>query len=153
MAKPIKYKRPRKINVWSVSLAIALAVIVFLTYQYLPHFLTRQEIFRILDETSSKYTASSGRYFAVKEEVKRLQVEMANTMRRSGVTDPSAEFWIEPDSENSVRFGVLYSEFTEWPFELIPKQEKVVELEMECTRVTAGRSWTCGATTADAGQR
>lgn len=153
MAKTVKYKRPRKINVWSVTIALVLALIVFLASKFLPLYLMRQEVFRVLDETSSKYTASAGRYYNVKQEAKRLRGEMANNIRRAGVTDPEAEFWIEAESENAVAFGVLYSEFTEWPFDIIEKQEEIVELEMECARAAAGHPWTCGASTADAGQR
>jgi hypothetical protein len=153
MAKPLKYKKPRKINAVSIGLVFALLVIVYLTYQYLPLFLLRQEAYRVLDEISSEYTATAGRFMAEDAELDKLTAKLSRELRRVGVRDPDMEHWIEPNGENEVAIGVIYSDYIEWPMDLIPKQERVAEIELMCNRIQRGSAWTCAATTADAGQR
>lgn len=153
MAKQLNYKRPRKINVVSVSIVLVLSLIAYLVYKYMPLFLERQEAFRILDEFSSKFAGSSGRYMHVQEQMNRLKGEMSGDLRRVGIDDPNMEVWIDKEAdENEVRFGVLFSQFVDWPFGIIPTQEKVTELEITCRRLEQGRPWTCIASTQDSGQ-
>ena len=131
MAQAVRYKKPRKINAVSVSIALALALVGWLTYQYLPPFLMKQEAYRVLDETASKFSGSKSRYLEVESEFVQLRMEMQNNLRLVGIKDPRMESWIEVDDEHNVRFGVLYSYYIEWPWNVIAKQEKVVELEYD----------------------
>ena len=48
---------------------------------------------------------------------------------------------IEIDDDNQIRFGVLYSDWLEIPF--TEPREKIVELQMFCTRPGRGAGWTC----------
>ncbi len=133
MAKPVKYKRPRKINVVSVSIALVLLLLGFLAYQYLPAKLREGEAYRILDETASQFAPRKSRYFENPGSLTRLKADMGQNLRMIGIKDPQMEHWIEIDSKHQVRFGVLYSEWTTWPFDIIEKQERVVEKEYTLT--------------------
>jgi hypothetical protein len=53
---------------------------------------------------------------------------MHNQLRQVGVDDPDAEVWIEAEGREA-RFGVIYSKWVTWPFDVIEKQEHVYELE------------------------
>lgn len=125
----VKYKKPRKINPISVTVAAVLFLIGFLIYQYLPLALKSGEATRVLDEAASKYAGQPGRFREYPKEVQALKVKMRNNLQLVGVTDPDLEVWIEEDSKFQVRFGCLYSEWVRWPFDIIEPQEKVYELE------------------------
>ena len=129
MIQKVKYKKPRKINPISVSLAAFLFLIGFLAYQYVPLALKKGEATRVLDEAASKFAGQPGRYRAVEKEMNRLKRQIKNDLYLVGVVDPDLEIWIEEDSNNQVRFGCLYSEWIEWPFDVIERQEKVYEIE------------------------
>lgn len=133
MAKVVNYKKPRKINAVTVILLLVAIVIVYLTYQYLPLYLTRQEAYRVLDETASTFSGSKNRYLAVPDERVALEREMRRKLQQAGVKDPGFETWIEIDSEYSVRIGVAYIQTVEWPFDIVEPQEDVVELEYPLT--------------------
>ena len=125
----VKYKKPRKINPISVTLALVFGTLALLAYQYVPLSLKRGEAVRVLDEAASKYAGQPGRYRKVAKETERLRKQMRNDLQLVGVMDPDMEVWIEADSDYLVRFGCLYSEWIEWPFDIIERQEKIYELE------------------------
>lgn len=128
MAQAVKYKRPRKINLVSVTLGSITALIVYLGYQYLPNYLLEQEAYRVLEETASHFYGSRMRYLANPDLIENLRRRMHNEMRLMGVDDPDSESWIEVD-DHEVRFGIIYSKWITWPFDVIEKQEKVYEIE------------------------
>jgi hypothetical protein len=125
----VKYKKPRKINPISITLTLVFGTLGFLAYQYVPLSLKRGEAVRVLDEAASKYAGQPGRYRKVPKEVERLRKQMRNDLQLVGVMDPDMEVWIEADSDFQVRFGALYSEWIDWPFDVIERQEKVYEIE------------------------
>lgn len=125
---PVNYKPPRRINVVSVTLVALLALGVYLAYQYLPLYLLRQEVFRILEETGSAFVGSKGQYLASDKKRENLRTKMESEVRRVGVTDPDLETWIEVD-EPEVRFGAMYSTWIDWPFDIIERTERVYEVE------------------------
>jgi len=129
VAIPINYKKPRRINFVSVSLTLVAASFLYVGSQLLPNFLAKQEAYRALDEISSKFSGSRGRYLHDKQAFRSLSAELVAELRRSGVSDPQMETWIEIDSPQEVRFGVVYSEYFVWPFDVIEAHERVVELE------------------------
>ena len=47
MAKPVKYKKPRKINAVTVTLAVVFGTLGFLAYQYVPLKLKEGEAYRV----------------------------------------------------------------------------------------------------------
>ena len=128
MAKVVRYKRPRKINVVSVSLAAVLAVAAWFGYQYIPLYLLEQEAYRVLEETGS-HVAGRIAYFRVNSKAsEHLRERMHNDLRLVGVDDPDSEVWLEIDEEE-VRLGVIYSEWVEWPMDVFPRSEKVYQVE------------------------
>jgi len=133
MAKPVKYKQPRAINAVTVVLIVVAAVVAYLTYQYLPIFMVKQESYRVLDETASVFSGSKNRYLADPKQVDDLERKMRIELQRAGIDDPGFETWIEVDSKHSVRLGVAYIETVNWPFDVIEPQENVVELEYPLT--------------------
>lgn len=141
MAEHVQYKKPRKFNIVVIGLLAGLVLLIYLAWAYLPAYFRKSEVMRVLDETSSKFTGAASRHLADGKAVDKLLAEMRSQIQDLGVRDPQAEYWIEIDSEDQVRFGALYSEWIELPF-LEPK-EVVNELEMFCTRPGRGSGWTC----------
>jgi hypothetical protein len=66
---------------------------------------------------------------------------MRGKIQETGINDPQAEYWLEIDNDDQVRFGVLYSDWIKLPF--IEPKEVVNELEMFCSRPGRGAGWTC----------
>jgi hypothetical protein len=128
MPRIVKYRKPRKINAVTILLAILAIFIVYLGYQYIPNYMLEQEAYRVLEETSSHFAGRKSRYLATHGGLETLRRRMHNRLRIIGVDDPDSESWIEVDG-NEVRFGVVYSKWIEWPFDIIAKQEKIYEIE------------------------
>lgn len=141
MAEPVRYKQPRKLNWVVVVLLLALVGGAYLVWVYVPVSLRKSEVMRVLDETSSEFTGQSSRMMAERKLVDQLQRKMQSDIQLVGVEDPKAEYWIDLDSDDRVRFGVLYSDWIELPFS--EASERVVELEMLCTRPGRGSGWSC----------
>ena len=128
MAQAVKYKKPRRINVVSVSLVLALGLAVYLGLQYFPLFLQKQEAYRVLEETSSAFSGRRNYYLEDTKAAEHLRRTMTADLRRVGINDPDLESWIEVEGKE-VHFGVVYSIWIEWPFNMISKQEFVYEVE------------------------
>jgi len=128
MARVVRYKRPRKINVVTVTLALLLGAAGYLVWQYLPLYLKEQEAYRVLEETGSKVAGRIGRYRSDAKLREGERKRMLSDLVRMGITDPNAEVWLEVEKKE-VRVGVVYSEWVQWPMDLIPREEKVYEVE------------------------
>ncbi len=128
MAQAVKYKQPRIINSVSITLALLAALAVYLTAQYLPLFLQKQEAFRVLEETGSAFSGRRSYYVKEAKARESLRGGMEADLRRVGIEDPDLETWIELE-DGEMAFGAIYSIFIEWPFEALPKQEFVYEVE------------------------
>jgi len=141
VADAVRYKQPRKLNWVVVVLLLVLVAGAYLAWVYLPVSIRKSEVMRVLDETSSEFTGQSSRMIAEPKLVEQLQRSMSANIQLVGVNDPKAEYWIDIDSEDQLRFGALYSELIELPFG--EPRETIVELEMLCTRPGRGTGWTC----------
>ena len=128
MAQALKYKKPRRINVVSVSLALAAALVAYLTYQYLPLYLQKQEARRVLEENSSKFAGRRGYYVQDARAREGLRMQMQSELGVIGINDPEIETWIEIEG-NEAHFGVVYSAWVEWPYDIIERHEMVNEVE------------------------
>ena len=128
MAQPVKYNRPRRINVVSIALVVLLALAAYAAYQFLPLYFQKQEVYRILEETGSTFAGRRAFYLEDGRARERLRRQMESEMRSKGVEDPELETWIEVDGPE-VRFGAVYSAWVEWPFDVVAKQEHVYEVE------------------------
>lgn len=141
MAESVEYKKPRKLNIVVIGLVAALVIGVYLLWVYLPAYFRKGEVMRVLDETSSEFTGQVSRMLAEPKLIEKMVADMRSDIQQLGVNDPQAEYWIEVDDENQMRFGVLYSDWIELPFG--EPKEVVNELEMLCTRPGRGAGWTC----------
>jgi len=128
MATPVKYKKPRRINVVSVTLVLVLALAAYAAYQWLPLYFRRHEAYRVLQETGSKLAGRAGYY----EADAQAREEMRRTMQRQlveiGIDDPKIETWVEIEGKEA-RLGVVYSAWIEWPLDVVERQESVYEVE------------------------
>lgn len=128
MTTPVKYKKPRRINIVSVTLVLLLVVGGYAAYKYLPLYFMQHEARRVLQETASTLAGRAGYY---EQDTKALD-DLRNTMQRNlksiGVVDPEMETWIEFEGKE-VHFGVVYSAWVEWPFGIIPRQESEYQVE------------------------
>jgi hypothetical protein len=141
VAESVQYKKPRKINIIVIGLLAALVIGVYLVWVYLPFYFRKSEVMRVLDETSSEFTGQASRMIAERKLVDQMVKDMGTQIAELGVNDPDAEYWIEIDDDDQIRFGALYSDWIELPF--IKSREVVNELEMLCTRPGRGAAWTC----------
>jgi hypothetical protein len=141
VAEAVRYKQPRKFNLVVVALLVALFAGAYAVWIYLPISLRKSEVMRVLDEISSEFTGQAAQMLANDKQVDKLLRRMKTDIRALGVDDPKAEYWIEIDDPDQVRFGVLYSDWIDLPF--TEPREKVVELQMLCTRPGRGAGWTC----------
>ena len=128
MIEPVRYKRPSRINVVSVTLVLALALGAYAAYQFLPLYFMKQEVYRVLQETSSAFLGRRNYYVQEKDGRDALRRKMEADLRNLGVTDPDLETWLEVD-RNEARFGAVYSQWVEWPFDVVAPQEHVYEVE------------------------
>ena len=124
----MKFRKPRSINTVSISLLIVLLIGAFLTYQYLPLYFLQSEAYRVLEETGSKFAGSKGLYRSDARALEDLRRKMQSDLKALGIEDPNIETWIEIDGPQT-RLGVIYSVWLEWPLDIIPRQEKVYEVE------------------------
>ena len=128
MDEPVKYKKPSRINVVSVTLALALALGALLAWQYVPLYLLEQEVYRVLEETGSVFAGRKGFYMGDDAARDELRAKMERELRALGIEDPAAETWIEVEGRE-VRLGIAYGKWIEWPFDVVPRSEKVYEVE------------------------
>jgi hypothetical protein len=126
--EPVKYKKPSRINVVSVTLALAFAFGALLVWQYAPLFLLEQEAYRVLEETGSTVAGRKGFYVEDDAAREELRAKMERELRTLGIDDPAAETWIEVDGPK-VRLGIVYGKWIEWPLDVVPRSEKVYEVE------------------------
>ncbi|PRP91774.1 hypothetical protein ENSA5_53550 [Enhygromyxa salina] len=141
MNESVEYKKPRKLNIVVIAILVALISGGYALWIYLPAYFRKSEVMRVLDETSSDFTGKASRMLADDKLVDKMLSDMRNQIQELGVSDPGAEYWIEIDDDNQIRFGVLYSDWLELPF--TDAKEVVNELEMLCTRPGRGAGWTC----------
>ncbi|MCA9685753.1 MAG: hypothetical protein KC457_26490 [Myxococcales bacterium] len=137
----VDYKKPRKFNIIVILLLLALIGGAYFAWVYLPVSLRKSEAMRVLDEISSTFTGQASRMLADDKVVDKLRRDMVNELQGVGITDPDAEYWIEIDSDDQIRFGVLYSDYIELAWG--EPKETVNEIEMICTRPGRGAGWTC----------
>jgi hypothetical protein len=140
VAEAVTYKKPRKFNIVVVGLLATLVLLAYLAYTYLPLYFRKSEVMRVLDETSSEFTSQAGRMLAERKLIDHMLSKMRSDIQALGVSDPNAEYWIEAEDENNVRFGALYSDWIELPW---GDKEVINELEMTCSRPGRGTGWTC----------
>lgn len=141
MAESVEYKQPRKLNVVVIAILAALVILVYVAWLYLPAYFRKSEVMRVLDETSSSFTGKASRMLADRKLVDKMLSDMRSQIQELGVNDPQAEYWIDIDDEDTIRFGALYSDWIDLPF--TEPKEVVNELEMLCTRPGRGAGWTC----------
>ena len=128
VTESVKYKKPARINIVSVTIVLAIAIVVLLGWKYIPVYVAKQEAYRVLEEYGSQFMSRKSLYLEDANARDQLERKMTNDLRTAGVTDPAAEVWIEVDGHEVV-LGVAYVETIEWPFGVLPRQEKVYELE------------------------
>jgi hypothetical protein len=132
MAEPIRYKQPRRINVVSIALVLALALGAYAAYQFLPLYFRKQEVYRVLEETGSAFSGRRGFYVDDGRAREQLRRKMENDIRNLGIDDPDLETWVEIDGTEA-RFGAVYSHWVAWPYDIVAPQEHVYEVEHKLT--------------------
>ncbi len=128
MAKPVKYKKPRRINPVSVTLAAILTVLGVLAWEYAPLYITKQEAYRVLESYGSTFAGRHTLYTSDPIARDGLRSKMQSELRVAGVDDPETETWIEVEGKE-VRLGVVYSKFIDWPFNIVNRTEELYEIE------------------------
>ena len=128
MGRPLKYKKPRRINVVSVTIAAILVVLGVVAWEYVPLYITKNEAYRVLESYGSTFAGRDALYTQDAVEREGLRLKMDKELRLAGVDDPAMESWIEVEGKE-VKLGVVYSKFIEWPFNIVAKTEELYEIE------------------------
>lgn len=128
MPTPVQYKKPRRINVVSVTLLLLLLLAGYAAWQWAPLYFERQEAYRVLQETGSKIAGRAGFYAQDEQAREDLRRTMQRQLVEIGIDDPKLETWIEIEGKE-LRLGVVYSAFFEWPFDVIERHERVEQVE------------------------
>lgn len=128
MAKPVKYKKPRRINPVSVTLAAIALVLGVVAWEYVPLYITRNEAYRVLESYGSTFSGRDSYYTQDNIARESLRRKMNSELRTVGVSDTDMESWIEVDGKE-LRLGVVYSKFIEWPFDIVRRTEEIYEIE------------------------
>ncbi len=115
--KVVEYKKPRKINVVSVSLVILIGLSIYMGIQMVSISMDRSEAHRALQETSSKFFRNQSTYLRNPESRKKLIGFMEGELARAGVGSPE-DLWIDVDGKE-VFLGVKFKREIHWPFELL----------------------------------
>jgi hypothetical protein len=130
MAVPVQYKKPRRINVVSVTLVLVVLLAGYAAYQWFPLYMMRHEAYRVLQETGSKLAGRAGYYQLDTQAREELRRNMQRQLANVGIDDPKIETWIEMEGKD-VRLGVVYSAWIEWPLDVIDRQESIYQVEHE----------------------
>lgn len=134
VAVPLAYKKPRRINVVSISLVLVFAAIAFAVWGILPMIFRKHEAFRVLEETGSTFRGRQGYYLADKPAYDHLLDSMSQRLRMLGVTDPEMDWGIDIDSEpGHAIFYVVYTDAFHLPYDFIAPILHEYELEYKIT--------------------
>lgn len=128
MGQPVKYRKPRRINVVSVSIFAVLLVIGVVVYEYLPLYITKLEAGRVLEEYGSTFRGRDRYYTENTVAREALISKMSSQLRQIGVNDPNMAAGIDVEGKE-VTLWVEYSKWIEWPFDIVERQEEVYEVE------------------------
>jgi len=128
MSRPLKYRKPRRINVVSVTIVAILVVIGVIAWEYIPLYITKNEAYRVLESTGSTFAGRDAYYTEDKNARESLRLKMDKELRLAGVDDHEMESWIEIEGKE-LKVGVVYSKFIEWPFNVVAKTEELYEIE------------------------
>lgn len=128
MAQPVKYKKPRAVNVVSVIFVLCLLVAGWVGYELVRVGFLKQEAFRMLEETGSSFSGRRQLYRRDAREVENLRNRMESQIRSVGVDDPELESWIEIEGP-SARFGAVFTAWYHWPFDVFEPYGRDVQIE------------------------
>lgn len=128
MTTPVKYKKPRRINIVSITIVGLLALGGYAAYLYVPLYLAKHDAYRVLEDTGSKIAGRPAFYEDDSAARDELRLQMQRQIKGLGINDPNLETWIEFEGKQ-VHVGVVYSQWIEWPFGVAERQESVYELE------------------------
>lgn len=128
MAQPVKYKKPRAVNVVSVIFVLCLLAAGWAGYEVVRVGFLKQEAFRMLEETGSSFAGRRQLYRRDARELENLRNRMESQIRSVGVDDPELESWIEIEGP-SARFGAVFTAWYHWPFDVFEPYGKDVQIE------------------------
>lgn len=128
MSTPVQYKKPRRINVVSVTLVLLLLLAGYAAWEWAPIYFERHEAHRVLQETGSKIAHRASFYAQDEEAREDLRKTMQRQLVEVGIDDPRIETWIELEGKE-LRLGVVYSAWFEWPLDVIERHEIVQQVE------------------------
>lgn len=125
---PVRYKKPRAINLVSVTLVLAVAALGYAGWEFARVLFLRQEAYRVLEETGSAFYGRRSLYRTEPLEVDALERKMMQRLREIGVSDPDAETWIEVEQDGA-HFGVVYTAMYHWPLDVFAPIRRDVQIE------------------------
>lgn len=129
---PVRYKKPRSINVVSITVLLVLVAAGYAGWEFARVMFRRQEAYRVLEETGSVLAGRRALYREDARERESLRKRMAQQLREAGVTDPDAETWIEIDDAGAMDealLGVVYTAAFHWPFDVFAPIERDIQIE------------------------
>ena len=136
--QPVKYRSPRVINPVSVTLVALLLAGGYAGYEFIRVELTKQEAFRVLEETGSTFAGRHSLYRTDAKQREELRRKMQNDLVAIGVSDPALETWIDVEGEEA-KLGVVYSTQYHWPFDVLTPIDREFQVEYVLALPALGR--------------
>lgn len=136
--QPVKYRSPRLINPVSVTLVALLLAGGYAGYEFVRVEFTKQEAFRVLEETSSTFAGRQSLYRADAKQRDELRRKMQLQLVAIGISDPAIETWIDVEGDQAM-LGVVYTAQYHWPFDVRTPIDREFQVEYALALPARGR--------------
>lgn len=136
--QPVKYRSPRVINPVSVTLVALLLAGGYAGYELVRVEFTKQEAFRVLEETGSTFAGRHGLYRSDAKQREDLRRKMQLQLVSIGISDPAIETWIDVEGDQA-QLGVVYTAQYHWPFDALTPIDREFQVEYELALPGRGR--------------
>lgn len=126
------------INPVSVTLVALLLAGGYAGYEFVRVEFTKQEAYRVLEETGSTFAGRHALYRTDEKQREQLRRKMELQLVAIGISDPELETWIdvEPDA---AKLGVVYTAKYHWPFDVLAPIDREFQVEHALPLAARGR--------------
>jgi hypothetical protein len=126
------------INPVSVTLVALLLAGGYAGYEFVRVEFTKQEAYRVLEETGSTFAGRHGLYRGDAKQREELRRKMEMQLVAIGISDPELETWIDVEADEA-KLGVVYTAKYHWPFDVLQPIAREFQVEHALALPARGR--------------